>query len=401
MIVAHCHRKRRSSGLITPTTRDDSTTINWKSSRIISAMIDSHETSLIPPQLPPFLANVFNLKPILGNPNREEVKLVHEAVRALNNFLHTPELRDTDLPIELSQHLFDIQMGKNFSDIVYDPPALPSYIPVELKPVTGPPSNTEVASVHAALRISESFANLPSIFDPDLHVQLSQHLFDIQLARHVQRSIMKRSVPAILMPEDQAVPHGGPGETEANNTPETQASPSATPGQAIKSTETQHPALEQSSLPNEATNYQISSDNNEKVRATELMIQIRDKLENVTRILVGTQNSLARGFNSSSIQGHLDYKGISHNLGAHSLINDHGEVPEAYSLPTFTLTNSGFYGCVEFSVNNLTENILARYLRFYGIGEEMIEEGEELKIKSGMLDEARSLLSGRLFLNRR
>ncbi|CAE6469452.1 unnamed protein product [Rhizoctonia solani] len=167
-------------------------------------MIDSHETSLIPPQLPPFLANVFNLKPILppflanvfnlkpilGNPSPDEVKVVHEAVRALNNFLHAPELRDTDLSIELSQHLFDVQMACHRqkypttvlpTDVVYDPPNLPTYIPVELKSVTGPPSNAEVASVHTALRISESFANEPSIFDPDLHVQLSQHLFDIQL----------------------------------------------------------------------------------------------------------------------------------------------------------------------------------------------------------------------------
>ncbi|CAE6527167.1 unnamed protein product [Rhizoctonia solani] len=66
-------------------------------------------------------------------------------------------------------------------DVVYDPPSLPAYIPVELKAVTGPPSNEEIASVHTALRISENFANVPSIFDPDLHVQLSQHLFDIQL----------------------------------------------------------------------------------------------------------------------------------------------------------------------------------------------------------------------------
>ncbi|KDN33176.1 hypothetical protein RSAG8_13735, partial [Rhizoctonia solani AG-8 WAC10335] len=270
----------------------------------------------VPPQLPPFPANVFNLKPILGRPNCEEVKLVHEAIRALNNFPHISEQRNTDLSIELSQHLFDIQMSTVPStkiphqcatkrappslihiesnpishiavaqDIVYDPPTLPDYIPVELKPVTGPPSNKEVASVHAALRISEGFANVPSIFDPDLHTQLAQHLFDIQLviilpvlhmfetypslkARHVQRSITKRMAPATSTPQNQAVSHRDSSDTDANNTPEAHTSPSVIPGQDIGSTETQHPALEQSSFPNEATSHQILSDINEHNRST-------------------------------------------------------------------------------------------------------------------------------------
>ncbi|KAG8726354.1 hypothetical protein FRC11_000324, partial [Ceratobasidium sp. 423] len=55
-------------------------------SKIISDTNRSNEaTPLVPPELPPFLANVFNLKLIVGNPSREEVKLVHEAVRAMSN----------------------------------------------------------------------------------------------------------------------------------------------------------------------------------------------------------------------------------------------------------------------------------------------------------------------------
>ncbi|KDN35336.1 hypothetical protein RSAG8_11670, partial [Rhizoctonia solani AG-8 WAC10335] len=275
-------------------------------------------------------------------------------------------------------------------------PTLPDYIPVELKPVTGPPSNREVDSVHAALRISEGFANVPSIFDPDPRAQPAQPLFDIQLARHVQRSITKRMAPATSTPQNQAVSHRDSGDTDANNIPEAHTSPSVIPGQDIGSTETQHPALEQSSFPNEATSHQIPSDINEHNRSTELMIRIRDKLESVIRILVGTQNSLARGFNSSSIQGCQNYIGISHNLDAHSLITDRGEVPEAYSLPTFKLTDSGLYGYVGVSVNDLTENILARYLRFYSIGEEMLEGGEELKIKPGMVDNITNFIHAKL-----
>ncbi|CAE6541868.1 unnamed protein product [Rhizoctonia solani] len=374
------------------------------SSRVISAANDSSNEAitLVPPQLPPFLANVFNLKPIVGNPSRGEAKLVHEAVRALNNFLHTPDLRDTNLSIELSQHLFDIQMVCHRqkyptsvlpNDVIYDPPTLPSYISVELKSVTGPPSNKEIASVHSALRISESFANVPSIFDPDLHVQLSQHLFDIQLARHVQRSMVQRAMTAISVSQNQDTPQRDSG----GNIPETQTSPTATPGQVTEPTETQRPILKQSNSLNEAVSYQNPNER-DVTHGTELMIEIRNRLDDISRILVGTQNSLARGFNSSSPHTY-DYKGIGYDLGAHSLINNRGEVPEDHNLPTFK--SSGNAGTASFSINNLPESELARYLRFYSLGEDMIEEGEELKIKSDIINDARAALSRRLYLKRR
>ncbi|CUA69482.1 Cytadherence high molecular weight protein 1 [Rhizoctonia solani] len=379
-----------------------------------SATNNSHETvTLVPPELPPLLASLFNLKPIHGNPSGQEVRLVHEAVRALNNFPQTSELRNTDLSIELSQHLFDIQMvchrqkypiisSALLNDVIYDPPTLPAYIPIELKPVTGPPSNEEIGSVHTALRISESFVNVPSIFDPDTHVQLSQHLFDIQLARHIERSITRRSARAPSVPINQSVPHEDSTETSATNAPGTHTSSVATSGQAVESTETQHPPPERPNPPDEITSHPNPSETNELCGTADLMIQIRDKLDKMTRVLVGTQNSLARGFNSSIVNSNWQYKSISHSPGVHSLINNDGEVPESHGLPTFApISSGGMYSYVRFSLENLTENIVARYLRFYSIGEEMIEESEEgLKIKSDMLSDAKNLLSKRLFLNR-
>ncbi|CAE6455664.1 unnamed protein product [Rhizoctonia solani] len=368
----------------------------------------THEdVSLIPPQIPYFLANVINLKPIIGIPGREEIKLVHEAVRALNNFPHTSEMRNSDLSIELAQHLFDIQMVCHrqkyptsvlLNDVIYDPPTLPAYIPIELKTVTGSPSNEDISSVHTALRISESFVNVPSIFDPDLHVQLSQHLFDIQLARHVQRSIMKRSTP-----QNQAISHIEPEDTQSKDNSSTHIPLDAASGQVIKPTDPRDPPVEPLSSSNEVNINQNPNERNEAHRATEIMVEIRDKLDkldkldDLSRILVGTQNSLARGFNSSPF--HYWNDNIAYDLGGHSLINDHGEVPETYNLPTFKSSRNR--GNVSFFVDKLPENELARYLRFYNLGGEMIEEGEELKIKSGMISDARTALSHRLFLNRR
>jgi hypothetical protein len=64
-----------------------------------------------------------------------------------------------------------------------------------------------------------------------------------------------------------------------------------------------------------------------------------------------------------------------------------------YGLPTFRGPYSGYGG---FYVSSLTEDNLARYLQFYDIGSEVIEEGAELKIKSGMLADARELLVARI-----
>ncbi|EUC58380.1 hypothetical protein RSOL_250140, partial [Rhizoctonia solani AG-3 Rhs1AP] len=343
-----------------------------------SSALAHENVSLVPPQLPLFLANVINLKPITGIPGREEIKLVHEAVRALNNFPHTSEMRNSDLSIELSQHLFDIQMVCHRQK--YPTSVLPNpYIPIELKTVTGSPSNEDVSSVHTALRISESFVNVPSIFDPDLHVQLSQHLFDIQLARHVQRSIMKRSTP-----QNQVISHIEPEDTQPKDNSSTHTPLDAASGQVIEPTDPRDPPVEPLSSSNEVNINQNQNERNEAHRATEIMVEIRDKLDkldkldDLSRILVGTQNSLARGFNSSSF--HYWNDNIAYDLGGHSLINDHGEVPETYNLPTFKSSRNR--GNVSLVVNKLPENELARYLRFYNLGGEMIEEGEELKIKS-------------------
>ncbi|CCO32867.1 hypothetical protein BN14_06930 [Rhizoctonia solani AG-1 IB] len=115
---------------------------------------------------------------------------------------------------------------------------------------------------------------------------------------------------------------------------------------------------------------------------------IKDSLKQLNRIMVGTQNSLARGFNSSRKYG---YNGVSHDI--EWLIDPRAQT---HHLPTF---ENGEYG-VHFSLNKLDGGILARYLRFYGLGEELIEEGEELKIKDDMVENAKKLLSERLFLKR-
>ncbi|KEP45471.1 hypothetical protein V565_270130 [Rhizoctonia solani 123E] len=307
----------------------------------------------------------------------------------------TPELGDPELSAELSQYLFDTQMACHHqkhpvtvlpNEAVYDPPNLPSYVPVELKSVTGPPSNKESSSVHTALRILESFANVPSIFDPDAHAELSQHLFDIQLARHVQRSVMKqfKSTPPTSKPSASHEAKDAsdcPGRHETPETPSLETTGSTKP----------HPlVVEEPNPPEEVPSRSKSGEIGDLSRTNELIVELKESLKIMTRILVGSQNSLARGFNSSTRRS--AYSHPVYDLGAHSLINDHGEVPEEHNLPTF---QSGPY-IVSFPFADLNENTLAQYLRFYDIGEELIEEGEEVTVKPGMVEEAMALLSKRL-----
>ncbi|CAE7200257.1 unnamed protein product [Rhizoctonia solani] len=357
------------------------------SSELISSVEnDNGIFPLVPPQLPPFLANVFNLKPILSNPSGDEVKLVHEAIRALNNLSQTPELRDKELSVELSQHLFDIQMVCHRqkypasvlpNEVIYTPPKLPSYIPIDLSPVTGPPSNKEIGSIHAALRISDSFANVPSIFDPELHAELSQHLFDIQLARHVQRSMVKqfKSTPA----SKTSAPREGPSASDVGHHLRQDESPKSNFSGTTGHDESQHPVIEQPNPPEVATSRQIPGEIGDLSRTNELIVELRETMKNMTRVLIGSQNSLARGFNSSARR--TSHSAFAYDLGAHSLINDYGEIPEAYNLPTFN--NNG--RTVSFPLAELNGESLARYLRFYNIGQEVVEGEEELKIKEAAL----------------
>ncbi|KAG8697542.1 hypothetical protein FRC08_006458 [Ceratobasidium sp. 394] len=127
---------------------------------------------LTPPALPLFLAGTYDLKPVEGVPNDEEVKIVHSVIRALDDVANVPVLYDADLATRLSMHLFGIQMARYRdkhpyiifpSNAIYTPPPLPVHISVELEPVTGPPSDSQIKSVRTALRLYESVAHIPAM----------------------------------------------------------------------------------------------------------------------------------------------------------------------------------------------------------------------------------------------
>ncbi|KAH7335731.1 hypothetical protein B0J17DRAFT_629969 [Rhizoctonia solani] len=74
----------------------------------------------------------------------------------------------------------------------YTPPVLPAYAPPVLEPVSGTPSDEQVAKVLGAIHSYQRFADVPTMFDPQLHAGLSQHLFDIQMGMLLEQRLFTR-----------------------------------------------------------------------------------------------------------------------------------------------------------------------------------------------------------------
>ncbi|CAE6435798.1 unnamed protein product [Rhizoctonia solani] len=150
-----------------------------------------------PPELPLYLKNVCELKSITGAPSDEELIGIHAVIQVANRVVDVQGVGDFMLLARLSEHLFNAQMaryrGKQLGVIfpeymIYTPPTLPAHVSVRLEPVTGAPSEEEVIKVQEATRSYQQFSNAPSLFDPRVNMELSQHLFDIQMARYMQRA---------------------------------------------------------------------------------------------------------------------------------------------------------------------------------------------------------------------
>ncbi|CAE6395064.1 unnamed protein product [Rhizoctonia solani] len=154
-----------------------------------------------PPELPIYLRHVHDLRPILGVPQDAEIIGIHSVIHAANRVSGVPGMHDPCLFMKLSDHLFSVQMARYRSkyslvtfpsvnsfniNATYTPPTLPTHVTVQLEPVVGGPSDEEIMKAQDAMRTYQNLSNVPSMFDPRVHMELSQYLFDIQMARHMQ-----------------------------------------------------------------------------------------------------------------------------------------------------------------------------------------------------------------------
>ncbi|EUC55122.1 laminin domain protein, putative [Rhizoctonia solani AG-3 Rhs1AP] len=148
-----------------------------------------------PPELPQYLKNIHDLKPIQGIPSDEEMIEIHDVIRMAQKVVEAPGVGDPVLLYQLTEHLFNAQMFRYRSnyltavfpeDNTYTPPTLPAHISVSLEPIAGTPSDGEIMKVQEALRSYQQFSSVVSMFDPRVNMELSQHLFDLQIAKYTQ-----------------------------------------------------------------------------------------------------------------------------------------------------------------------------------------------------------------------
>ncbi|CAE6469052.1 unnamed protein product [Rhizoctonia solani] len=148
-----------------------------------------------PPELPAYYKNVHDLKPIVGVPSDDEVIGIHVVIYAASRISSVPGMHDPYLFMKLSDHLFSIQLARyrstySFitfpSDATYTPPVLPAHVSVDLETVSGTPSDKEMIKVQDAVRAYQRFSGVPSMFDQHVNMELSQHLFNIQMARYMR-----------------------------------------------------------------------------------------------------------------------------------------------------------------------------------------------------------------------
>ncbi|EUC58608.1 laminin domain protein, putative, partial [Rhizoctonia solani AG-3 Rhs1AP] len=156
-----------------------------------------------PPDLPAYLKSVYDLKPISGVPGDEEVIGIHAVIQVANRASTIPGMYDPGLLMELGGHLFSAQMAVYrskytslmfLSDATYTPPTLPAHVSVNLVPISGAPSDEQVTQVQEAIRSYQKYSEIPSMFETRVSAELSQHLFDIQMARYMSRVAQRQSI---------------------------------------------------------------------------------------------------------------------------------------------------------------------------------------------------------------
>ncbi|KAG8743795.1 hypothetical protein FRC10_011424 [Ceratobasidium sp. 414] len=204
------------------------------------------------------------------------------------------------------------------SNITHTPPQLPAHVPIQLEPVTGPPSDKHIKSVQTALRLYESMANIPSMFDADLSMKLSQHLFDIQFERYFRQvADADRSAPVTTSRaekmdsnhSDAATSYEITGGTsEGNNKREGHIpnTETATSRSTRGSTEEPHRFTPQPRTAARLTVEQIDDERSEpqpnpselvKIGSedtNQLLAKIGSTLEDMNRTMIGTQQSMAK-----------------------------------------------------------------------------------------------------------
>ncbi|CAE6536454.1 unnamed protein product [Rhizoctonia solani] len=339
-----------------------------------SQNVQANECIYTPPILPDHLASTYDLKPIVGQPKDEEIKMIHAAMRAVNTEAQVPHLCNPDLSLQLSQHLFSVQLAiyqnkypsmLSSASNTYAPPSLPAHVStIELDSVIGAPSDEQLKAAQHVVRVAENLVTSP-LFNSDLNMQLSQHLFNLQFARCVKDSALGLFTSKPEEPQRTVLTTWNPFAAVSNIKAPAQSEP--IPGDALMT----EPANTGCSPSSGITQLGEAVDD-----IKTLMSESKGVLENMNRVLVAVQrNQFTVG------------EWNNHNLVHVNPVNDQGLTATECGLPQLRFTyHQGKY------FNHLYADGLAGYLKFFGIGAHLLEDSERPRLKSGREPEAGDLI---------
>ncbi|KDN46913.1 hypothetical protein RSAG8_03990, partial [Rhizoctonia solani AG-8 WAC10335] len=400
-----------------------------------------------PPELPTYLKSVCDLKPIVGVPSDSEIIGIHAVINTANRVFGVPEMHDPGLFIKLADHLFNAQMAKYRStyslitfpsDSTYTPPTMPSHISVRLEPILGAPSDEEVMKVQDVLQTYQEFRRIPSMFDARINMELSQHLFDIQMgSRPTTADQTPNLIPGTGVPEpsegsNQLAERFGVPLEHSNEPIERQPANQSDSNclaerfnqvleRLTQLLEQTHRPEDQSHQPTERFNQlferldqlieqsnqyaqkanELTESSNEIAKRTnELgeqankpLERLGDELKNVNRVLVAIQHAIVRNHKGNTVNA-ID-----------CLVNEKGETPgvsEATSGRSFSFLSNFYSHHSDYKLPVVVDGTaqefympvgwLEAFLRFYGITDGLCKDEFGLELLPGKEGEARKRL---------
>ncbi|KAF8750922.1 hypothetical protein RHS01_09048 [Rhizoctonia solani] len=325
-----------------------------------TTMSERPNVVLPPPDLPPYLKNVHELKPIIGPPTDSELLAIHAVVRAAQNASNIPGMYDSVLSMKLAEHVFAAQMARYRNKyslgvfrekIIFTPPVLPEHVPVKLQSITEAPADEDLTKVHSALRAYEQF---------QMHIS--------QTPLSLQPTDPPRPASSVSSLRQQT-----PAPDQATEEETSGGSPTINVGTGAK-TPTPFPREPETNLfaPDPVVHLALQESNH-------LVERLGETMDNISKVLANIQHSLVRGLKSGR-QHCEDYQ-------TDALTNKKGELPVMCGLPALRFKWKGSW-----IMADMSDAQLAKYLQFYDIGDYLIDDGELPTIKGGMTAAAHDLL---------
>lgn len=228
--------------------------------------------------------------------------------------------------------------------------------------MVGVPSDDNVKSTQTALQNVESLAANPRLFDSDLSMKLSQHLFNLQFARYIHESSQGHFAP------------------EAELEPEEHCPKALQPTQILENEITVPPQIpdsrrEEDTVPQTEKVFGTPS---ELYQLGETMKEIKGVLENTNRVLMLIKND----------QSTVGCVGKYYHVYKDPL-NQQGVAASECGLPRFRY---GYYQDGPRYSMYLHHDLVVGYLKFFGIGAELIDGDKNPKLIDGKFGEAEKLL---------